>query len=251
MTQAPGFEGSYFGELARLEAAHFWFRVRNRLIVWALREHGGTFRSFLEVGCGTGYVLSGVAEAFPRARLVGSERFAEGLRIAAARQPGVAFARCDATRIPFVDEFDVVGAFDVLEHVERDDVALAQMRDALTARGLLLLTVPQHAWLWSRADEYARHARRYSSADLRRKVEAAGFEILRSTSFVSLLLPALVASRWLDAFRRAPFDPLAEYRLPGWMNRVFEALLRAEIALIRSGLDLPAGGSRLMVARKR
>lgn len=60
-----GFKESYFHMLAQLEAKNFWFRTRNKLITWALSEYYPAFESFLEIGCGTGYVLSGIAEKFP------------------------------------------------------------------------------------------------------------------------------------------------------------------------------------------
>ena len=101
----------------------------------------------------------------------------------------------DARNIPFVDEFDAIGAFDVLEHIEEDEQVLAQMHDALNHADVVLLTVPQHAWLWSLVDDYSCHVRRYSAKELHGKVRVAGFEILLSTSFVSSLLPIMLASR--------------------------------------------------------
>jgi len=59
----------------------------------------------------------------------------------------------------------------------------------------MLVCVPQHAWLWSSVDQHACQVRRYSANDLHTKIEAAGFEITRSTSFVSQLLPATLVSR--------------------------------------------------------
>jgi SAM-dependent methyltransferase len=220
------------------------------LIIWALGKYCPGFRSFLEIGCGTGYVLSGIAKACPEAELQGSEIFAAGLAFAASREPTVKFMQMDARNIPFVDEFDAVGAFDVLEHIEEDEQVLMQMREALKMRGILLLTVPQHAWLWSPVDEYACHVRRYSARELHAKVEGAGFEILRSTSFVSTLLPAMWASRFTISHSAKDINASAEARLSPRINRLFEILLGAEFELIRNGVNLPLGGSRLIVARK-
>src|SRR2546428_13964527 len=91
-----GFKAAYFAELAPLETGHFWFRVRNRLIIWALGKYCPGFRCFLEIGCGTGYVLSGIAKAYPGAQLHGSEIFTAGLAFAAARQPSINFMQMDA-----------------------------------------------------------------------------------------------------------------------------------------------------------
>lgn len=249
--EGAGFKEEYFEELFRLEAGYFWFRARNRLISWALGKYVPRFHSFLEVGCGTGYVLSGISKAYPNAYLRGSELFTEGLKFAVARQPTIQFMQMDARAIPFVDEFDVIGAFDVIEHIEEDEQVLKQMHDALKTDGILLLTVPQHKWLWSPADEYACHVRRYSSRELHAKIEAAGFQIMRSTSFVFGLLPAMWASRLMQKKRGAEVDPMAEFRISPWLNRLLEFVMSMEIGLIRFGINLPLGGSRLVVALKK
>ena len=172
-----GFKAAYFTDLARLEAGHFWFRARNRLIIWALGKYCPEFRSFLEIGCGTGYVLSGIANAYPGAQLHGSEIFTAGLAFAAARQPTIDFMQMDGRCIPFAEEFDAIGAFDVLEHIEEDEQVLRQMHGALKSGGVILLTVPQHAWLWSPVDDYACHIRRYSAKRFmqKSKVQALRF----------------------------------------------------------------------------
>jgi len=249
--EGGGFKASYFAELAHLEADNFWFRARNRLIVWALEKYYSGFQSLLEIGCGTGYVLSSIAQAFPRARLQGAELFVAGLDFAAARQPTIDFMQMDARQIPFVDEFDVIGAFDVLEHIEEDELVLKQMHAALKARGIILLTVPQHTWLWSPVDNYACHVRRYSAQELHRKVEGAGFEVLRSTSFVSSLLPAMWVSRFAQKKSLKEIDATAEFRISPWLNRMLEKILGLEIRMIRHGINFPLGGSRLVVARKK
>ena len=113
-----GFRPEAFEKLAALEAQNFWFRARNRLILWALKRHFPNMQRFLEIGCGTGYVLKGVEHAYPEAMLVGSEIFSVGLPYAASRLSSAELIQMDARHIPYVEEFDVIGAFDVLEHIE-------------------------------------------------------------------------------------------------------------------------------------
>lgn len=247
--QAEGFDPALFAELAALEARNFWFRARNRLIVWALQRYATGFGSLLEVGCGTGYVLQGIATAFPRSRLVASEADTEGLRFAAQRVPGAEFLQMDARRMPYEQEFDVVGAFDVIEHINEDEAVLAQMRRALRPGGSLLLTVPQHPFLWSEYDVRAHHVRRYTAAELRQKLERAGFAVVKMTSFVSVLLPLMMISRLTRRTAAAAYDPLAELRIGRAANCLLERALDAERLLIRAGLPLPCGGSLLAVAR--
>ena len=246
-----GFKDAYFAELVRLEASNFWFRARNRLLLWALERYFPGARSFLEIGCGTGYVLAGVGAACPAMRLSGSEISHAGLAHDAHRVPGASLFQMDARSIPFVEEFDVIGAFDVLEHIEADATVIDQMQRAVRPGGGILLTVPQHAFLWSRVDEYACHVRRYSAADLVRKVEASGFSVERQTSFVALLLPLMLASRLRPPRGPAESDPLSELRIGGALNALLEKVMDVERQTIRAGLNFPFGGSLMLIARKK
>lgn len=245
-----GFKASYFADLAQLEARHFWFKVRNQLIVWAIKTYCPQFRSLLEIGCGTGYVLSGIAEAYPHVKLQGSEIFTAGLAFAAERQPTIDFMQMDGRNIPFVDEFDAIGAFDVLEHIEEDQQVLVQMYKALKHNGIVFITVPQHLWMWSQADSYAHHVRRYTANELRGKVENASFQIIRITSFMSLLLPLMFLSRLRQRQSKTEYDPISELKISGWLNTVFKVIFNLERMIIRFGLSLPVGGSLLLVAKK-
>ena len=140
------------------------------------------------MGCGTGCVLGALESAFPRAAVLGSEAHMEGLGYAARRLRRSGLLQMDAANIPFRDEFDVVGCFDVLEHIEDDRRVLEQC--FLAARSGVVLTVPQHSFLWSASDEYAKHVRRYTRSELIGKVKAAGFQPLLVTSFRRVALPA-------------------------------------------------------------
>ena len=246
-----GFKSSFFRDLAALEDRNFWFRSRNKLILWALGKYGASFRSFLEIGCGTGYVLSGISKAFPDRELFGSEIFTTGLSFAAKRLTTARLIQMDAREIPFVEEFDVIGAFDVLEHIKQDDEVLVQVHQALKPGGMILVTVPQHQWLWSKVDDHACHVRRYSAGELQRKLETAGFKILRSTSFVSILLPAMIVSRlswWRKTLESS--DGMDELMISPWLNAIFGYMLGVEYWFIRFGADLPFGGSRLVIGIK-
>jgi SAM-dependent methyltransferase len=244
-----GFKSNYFSELARLEETNFWFRSRNQLIIWAIEKYCPNFKSFLEIGCGTGYVLSGVSKRFPHSTLFGSEIFIAGLGFAANRLPSTKFMQMDARNIPFENEFDVVGAFDVIEHIKEDKLVLQNLFQAVKPGGSLLLTVPQHQWLWSAADDYACHERRYLAGDLHAKLTDAGFEIVRSTSFVSLLLPAMMLSRYRGRIGQK-FDALDEFRINPTINNILEFVMAIERGLIRWGINIPFGGSRLVVAKR-
>jgi SAM-dependent methyltransferase len=244
-----GYDAEIFDTLAGVEERSFWFRSRNRLIVQLAAAVSAPGDRYLEIGCGSGYVL----EALVRdcgLEATGSELFAEGLEYARQRVPEADFAELDARSMPYDGAFDLVGAFDVIEHIDEDVDVLRGLRRALRPGGHVLLTVPQHPRLWSRADVYAHHVRRYRRRDLVQRVGAAGFEVLRTTSFVTSLLPAMALSRLRGRLSRKPYEPVAELVPPEPLNRVLEWVLDAERALIDRGLDLPAGGSLALVARR-
>ena len=244
-----GFKSEFFARLAEFEADHFWFRSRNRLLQWALRSYFSEAKNFLEIGCGTGFVLKGLHETMPLLWMAGSEIFSGGLRFARERLPGVDLFQMDARQIPFANEFDVVGAFDVLEHIVEDEAVLGQIFRATRAGGGILVTVPQHPWLWSANDEHSMHQRRYGRAELRRKVEQVGFRVECVTSFVSLLLPFMILSR-LTRKRGRAFNLWEEFQISRPLNAIFEIILTVERILIQAGVSFPAGGSLLLVGKK-
>ena len=243
-----GFQPGYFAELAALEEENFWFKARNALILEMLEACFPGAGSFLEIGCGTGYVLSGIRAAHPDMALAGSEIYAAGLGFAAGRAQGAALMQMDARNMPFSGEFDAIGAFDVLEHIIEDEAVLSQMFDSVKPGGGILVTVPQHPFMWSEQDVAACHVRRYTRRELSEKMRRAGFRVERATSFVSLLFPLMMASRLLA--KQKPTDPMSELKLGRATNRIFEAVMGMELKLISSGLSLPFGGSLLMVGRK-
>ena len=250
---SDGYDASYFRRIAEKEPQSFWFRARNRVIISAIRRHFPEARSMLEVGCGTGFVLAGLHDAFPDMRLVGSELFAEGLEIARSRLPAeVELVVADAHAMPYTAEFDLAGAFDVLEHIEDDRRVIEQVAAALRPGGSFLMTVPQHPAMWSPQDVHAGHVRRYTAGGLRERLGTAGLSIVLAASFVSLLLPMMFAARLrLRSQPETPeFDAVEALRQPPLVNRVLAAAMVVERAMIRGGARFPAGGSLLVVARK-
>lgn len=245
-----GFKPDFFTELAKFEPNNFWFCSRNRLIVWALRRYFPKAKNFFEIGCGTGFVLSGIKNAFPGMSLYGSDIYIAGLIHARERLEKVELFQMDARKIPFEDEFDVIGAFDLLEHIEEDEAALLQMHKGICCGGGIILTVPQHSFLWSRVDEYACHVRRYNARELKNKVERAGFKVVDMISFISLLLPVMVISRLKKRKPDRGYDIMAELKLDTLTNAVLKKVLDVERGLIRLGIRLPFGGSLLLVAHK-
>ena len=145
--------------------------------------------------------------------------------------------------------FDLIGAFDVIEHIADDEAVLRGIRAATLAGGGTIIAVPQHPWLWSRADDVANHQRRYRRGELEAKLLRNGFEILFSSSFTAVLLPLMAASRLTSRGSERDEDVNREFSLNPRVNSLFTAILRGEIRMTLAGLNWPAGGSRFVVGR--
>lgn len=222
------------------------FTIRSTLLPW-LKSKPEIFGFVEEIGCSTGYVLSGMRQAFPEVALSGSEvscvdlKFAENARVE---------RRCfKSMRAPFRFETRI-GSFDVLEHINEDEQVLREMWAAVRIGGGIIVTVPQHTFLWSKVDEVAGHVRRYRARDMVEKISRTGFKVVRATSFVSLLLPPMMVSRLRQRKARSRVAQ-EEFALGRFANSILERILDMERGLIRLGVSFPVGGSLLVVAVKQ
>ena len=238
----------------QIQERSFWFRGRNKIILSQVRRHVPQLGSedhpgtVLEIGCGTGFVLSALAKTYPQTTFIGAEAHSAALPFAGKRVPkNVTLIQCDGRDIPYHQEFDMVCAFDVLEHIEDDAEVLTQLHNATADGGKIVVTVPQHPALWSASDDIARHKRRYGRGEIAAKVKSAGFDILTASSFVTFLLPIMFASRLIGDNAQAAE---AEFALPRLIDNAFEFTLSAERTIIGMGLSLPVGGSAIVVAQK-
>jgi len=245
------YDPKHFRTLVALEDNSFWFQARNRIILWSLSRFFPAVRSLLEIGVGTGFVMRELRRSFPQTRMWASDIHIEGLQFAAERVAGsVDLLQMDARQIPFRSEFDVVCLFDVLEHIQDDEGVLKELSCVLKPGGGLLLTVPQHMFLWGPFDEGGFHKRRYGTNELERKVKAAGFDVLVKSSFISFLLPVLYLSR-LRSRWKGEYDLHEEQNVHPTVDWVFRILLSTEFRMIQAGLRFPMGGSQLLIARLR
>lgn len=241
-----------YEDLYRSEAGSFWFRSRQRIIENLVQKYlHDRLAEFFEVGCGTGFVLKGLSR-FENLRLTGAELNLSGLKWAKQRLTGIDLLQLDVTRLPFKNRFDAIGAFDVIEHIDDDVLALQNMYAALKAGGFLLLTVPQHQFLWSQADEFGLHKRRYSRKELLQKLKQAGFAIRFISSFIFILFPALYIARLFKHSKQKPATlAVCELNLPRYIDFLGEWLMRLEEKLINAGFSFPWGGSLVVVAQKK
>jgi SAM-dependent methyltransferase len=255
---ATTYDPQYFRLLEAIEDRHFWFRARNRLIRKLLQpmvaEIGSKCR-ILEVGCGNGNVLRWLRAACPEGTVVGMELFTEALPFARSR------AKCDVVtgdidRAPFSRSFDIVGAFDVFEHLRDDVGALENVRDMLVPGGKLLLTVPAHRELWSYFDDASHHCRRYEREDLKQKLTKAGFHIQYLTYYMASLYPLILVGRKIATVwsRKHVADgrvhelAARDLRIVPGVNAALSRLLMWECDLVARGRTLPIGASLVAIA---
>ena len=195
-------------------------------------------------------MLAGIREDFPRMRLVGSDIFTDGLVFAKARLPGVELYQMDARSIPFEGEFDVVGAFDVLEHLVEDNKALAQMFNATRPGGGLLVTVPQQRYLWSASDR----TRNASTSLQPRRIAREKSRPPGSRSSESLLSILCCFRLWFGRVCNknaiSDFQPWRELEISSALNKTLESILKLERLLIEKGVSFPVGGSLLLIGRR-
>ncbi|MEW6366235.1 MAG: class I SAM-dependent methyltransferase [Acidobacteriota bacterium] len=243
-------EGGQFPEDAHaafraIREGHFWFETRKRALQEVLhrlmpQSEGRT----LEIGCGDGYLLP----VLPGRYKVGADASIREVLSARALTGIASVVVTTGIPMPFKSTFSLVGAFDVIEHVEDDMKFVRECAATLVAGGLLALTVPAWPSLWSHLDVYAGHYRRYRPKTLRSLLRAAALEIELMVPLFRTLWPLAYLSARLRRNRRVA-DTAAEFSVGPLANRILKTVLAAEWRSIGL-LSFGRGTSLLAVARK-
>jgi SAM-dependent methyltransferase len=234
----------------RLEDSHWWFEGRRRVLREVLRRHllPRAHRRILDVGCGTGGMFPLLSEF---GEVDGAESSPDALERARRRFPG---RRIEPCRLP--DElprgaWDVVTAFDVIEHLDAPVESLKAMRARLPFDGQVVVTVPAFQFLWSRHDEANHHRRRYSRLELVSHLSAAGLRVTYVSYFNTLLFPAVAGARLLERLVPSRFGggeaDLVPTREP--VNALLARVFGSE-ALAVGRASLPWGVSLVAVAQR-
>src|SRR5207237_9419755 len=188
----------YFAEYSQVEDVHWWFFGRRRVLLQVLDRYlgknGSHERRILDVGCGTGTMLTYLA-SYGQAQGVDIDEEAVGY----CRERGLTDVRLGAAEtLPFEDgSFDLVTALDVVEHLHDDAAALRGLRRVLRPGGKVLVTVPAHPFLWGDQDEVNLHKRRYVAPQVRERLTATGFDVLRLTYINAFMLAPIALVRML------------------------------------------------------
>jgi SAM-dependent methyltransferase len=236
------------GSPSLLEPDYWWYRARARMLRLIFDEHlpSDVVGPLLALDVGSADGPSGFWTG-RRARVVSADVDPRGLadRGMGARIPDLPFR--DAT-------FDVVTAFDVIEHCQPESDALAEVARVIRTGGRLLLSVPAYEWAWTEFDVANGHYRRYTKRRATRALESSGFRVLRATHAFAGVFPAFAAQRLGSRLRErsrhsSPADIVGLPVVSPTVERVLMGLCRLD-ELLLPRYDL-AFGSSVMVAAER
>lgn len=245
-------EQHYYAEYRELEDSHWWFLGRRAILrrVLADRLPPGPGRRILDVGCGTGGMLSELAR---HGDVEGADADPEAVRF--CRERGFGGTRLlESDTLPWEPEtFDLVTAFDVLEHLDDDRAMVDEVLRVLRPGGAFFLTVPAYAALWGPQDEISHHRRRYRAGQVRALLAGTGLRLERLSYFNTLLFPPIAAVRLARRPFRTTGDEAADsdftMNKPGRVNDLLTAVFSSEAPMV-ARWDLPFGVSVLGIATK-
>lgn len=236
-----------YDHMAQLDQRHWWYRARREVLADLIRRTVTLPKraKILEIGCGTGHNLAmltqfGAVDALEldeEARSIAEKRL--GHHVMSAPLPEIDEV-ADAT-------YDLIGAFDVIEHIEDDRAALTSITGKLKRGGSLVLTVPAHPWLWSAHDTVNHHKRRYSRRALKRLVDRSPLKLMKIGYFNSLLFPLAVAKRVASQIRGSNDASIG--LPPPRVNSALERIFAAERHMV-GRIGLPPGLSLFAVAKR-
>ena len=237
-----------YQQMAALDQRHWWYRARREVLAALIRRllQPSADARILEIGCGTGHNLAMLGE-FGH---VDALELDEEARTFAEQRLGRSVLSAPLPELAGVldTHYDLIGAFDVIEHIDDDRAALASIAAKLKPGGKFVITVPAHAWMWSAHDVVNHHKRRYSKRRLRQLVESSPLRLDAVGYFNSLLFPIAVAERLSSKLLRKENADLT--LPPALLNATLERTFAAERHLI-GRLPLPVGLSLFAVASAR
>ncbi len=255
-TSHSDYPSKAYAVLSNAEKRHFWFRGRNTIIRKIISSTYPECRDkqILEVGCGTGFVLSLLdSMGF---RVTGLDMHPEGLVYAKKRVPSAECIQGDLFTYKPKKTYDAVGIFDVVEHIDDDVEAVRHCARLLNSHGRLFLTVPAREELRSMYDDVSGHKRRYTKAMLSAVIKKAGFRI-RYIGYFGFFqyIPHVFMKRFM-LFTRSNKKPdmlivltRVVWQPPAVLNWILEKSFDLDMLIFRF-VSLPIGTSLIVSAEK-
>jgi SAM-dependent methyltransferase len=234
-----------YQQMAELDERHWWYRARRKVLAELIRREvrPAPGAQILEIGCGTGHNLAMLGEF---GHVDGLELDDEA-RALSEKRLGRKVMRSPLPELAEVPDrhYDLIGAFDVIEHIDDDRAAIASIATKLKPGGKFVMAVPAHQWMWSTHDVVNHHKRRYSKRALRALIDGSPLRLNKIGYLNSLLFPIAVAERAASKLRG---KENADVKLPpAPLNAALEKVFAAERYLV-GRLPLPPGLSLFAVA---
>ena len=250
-------EPAYYNEYYRNEREHWWFRARESILRDQMERLIAEGRiparpRILNIGAATGRSSEWLGEI---GDVVSLEYDADCCRLTRERT-GLDIVEGTILDLPWESgSFDVVCAFDVIEHVEDDAGGVAEMKRVCRKDGILFVTVPASPLLWSEHDEINHHFRRYRMQELTALFK--GCDVLLGTGFNRVVFAPIavhrVVRRLADRLSPARNRPLqsdfSRSQFP-MVDGLLETLFRSESLWLSRGIGLPWGVSAMIIARR-
>jgi SAM-dependent methyltransferase len=241
------------------EDKHWWFATRTRAILALLDKYAGegkNGRKVLDVGAGAGNMMHNLAQY---GDIVGLEY--NPIPIPIAEERGFDVRQGSATDMPFADaSFDIVALLDTVEHIADETAVLNETLRVAKPGGHMIVTVPAFMWLWSNNDVINLHERRYKASELKRKLQAVGWEVpyCGYNNFLIFPLgagmillrkqldkePDMASPHFDDDAYQVEMEPASPL-----VNTVLEKVGLVEVAMLKH-FQLPIGTSVIAVAHK-
>lgn len=247
---------AYF-EFRDHEDRHWWFIGRKAIFRHLLRRfvaaNGAAPGRVLDLGCGMGGMLAELGEF---GAVYGTD-VSQDASVHCRTRGFTRIWRSTGGHLPLpADSFDLVTAFDTIEHIPDDAEALAECRRILRPGGRIFVSVPAYQFLYTHQDRVVHHQRRYTARGLAGKLRAAGFEVEKASYINFLLFPAILpivlAVKLKQVFRR-PTDEQARsnvsIKVPEWANSLLAGIFSFERHVL-ARLSVPAGHSLVAIGRK-
>lgn len=246
---------AYFKQYYRLEREHWWFRARIEILASTIQNNIDTTKKIkiLNVGVATG----ATSEMLQQFGEVTSIEYDEDCCNFINQQSNLQVTQGSITALNFKEAtFDLVCAFDVIEHVEDDTTAAKELERVCAPNGYIFVTTPAYQFLWSEHDVVNHHFKRYTLLNFRNLFSKTSLKNLKTTYFNSFLFPPIAIIRillWPFQKKKAANNTTQETDAtrfsPGFLNNILYSIFKFEKSLLQY-ISFPFGISIMLFMKK-
>ena len=214
------------------QQSHWYYRAKvgclfDLLTPWLNKQQGNIKLRGLDFGAGNGVMSKSLGCIINGASIdwdLVDEAFVDKCQ---KEKIGFTNLQC----VPSDQEYDLIIAIDVIEHIQNDCAALQLLRERVRPGGVLVVCVPAYDFLWSDHDRYLEHCRRYHPSRLIEVLNASGWDVEYKHSFLTLLFPIVLIQRLLT---KPAKEPVSSLTIPKpWLNITLSIILELERKLLR------------------